>query len=127
MDSNRQRVQLRHRRHRHVRVRVEGTPQRPRLCVFRSHKQIYVQVIDDWNQRTLTSASTLSPELKGQVAKGGNMQGAAKVGQLIGKKCVEQGIKQVVFDRGGYRYHGRIKALAEAARKQFQDAGAAGF
>lgn len=127
MDRNKRRVKQRHRRHQRVRSRIEGTPQRPRLCVFRSHKQIYVQVIDDWNQCTLTSASTLSPELKGQVPKGGNLQGAAKVGELIGKKCIEKGITAVVFDRGGYRYHGRVKALADAARKQFQDAGATGF
>jgi large subunit ribosomal protein L18 len=127
MDRNKRRVQLRHRRHRHVRARVEGTPERPRLCVFRSHKQIYAQIIDDWNQRTLTSASSLSPELADQRTKGGNIQGAAMVGALIGRKCLEQGITEVVFDRGGYRYHGRVKALAEAARKQFQDAGAAGF
>ena len=127
MDRNKRRVEGRHRRHRRVRSRIEGTPQRPRLCVYRSHKQIYVQVIDDWNQCTLTSASTLSPELKGLVAKGGNLEGAAKVGELIGKKCIEKGITVVVFDRGGYRYHGRIKALADAARKQFKAAGVAGF
>jgi len=119
--------QLRHRRHRRVRKRVEGTPERPRLCVFRSSKHIYAQVIDDWNQRTLTSSSSLSPEIRTQVKGGGNVAGAAKVGEAIGKKCVEKGIGRVVFDRGGYRYHGRVKALAEAARAQFVKAGVKGF
>ena len=127
MDRNKRRVQQRHRRHQRVRAQLEGTPERPRLCVYRSHKQIYAQVIDDWHQCTLTSASSMSPELKGLVPKGGNLDGATKVGELIGKKCIEKGIKAVVFDRGGYRYHGRVKALADAARKQFKDASAAGF
>jgi large subunit ribosomal protein L18 len=126
MDINKRKAVQRRRRHARVRARIEGTPGRPRLCVYRSNKQIYVQVVDDWNQHTLASASSLSPELKGQPG-GGNVQGAAKVGELIGRKCLEKGITVVVFDRGGYRYHGRVKALAEAARKQFQDAGAAGF
>jgi len=127
MDRNKKKMKLRIRRHRHVRTRVEGTPERPRLSVFRSHKHIYAQVIDDWNQRTLAHASTLSPELRDRIANGGNVAGAALVGELIGRKCLEKGIGAVVFDRGGYRYHGRVKALAEAARKQFQDAGAVGF
>jgi large subunit ribosomal protein L18 len=127
MDINKRKERQRRRRHRRVRARIEGTPRRPRMCVHRSHKQIYAQVIDDWGQRTLASASSLSAELKGQPLTGGNVQGAAKVGELIGRKCLEKGITTVVFDRGGYRYQGRVKALAEAARKQFQEAGAAGF
>ncbi len=127
MDINKRKVVQRHRRHRSVRARIEGTSERPRLCVYRSNKQIYAQVIDDWSRQTLASASSMSPELKGGPADGANLQGAAKVGELIGKKCLEKGITTVVFDRGGYRYQGRIKALADAARKQFQDAGAAGF
>jgi large subunit ribosomal protein L18 len=119
--------QLRHRRHRRVRKKVEGTPERPRLCVFRSSKHIYAQVIDDWNQRTLVSSSSLTPEVREQLKGGGNVAGAAKVGEWIGRKCIEKGITQVVFDRAGYRYHGRIKALAEAARAQFAQAGARGF
>jgi len=115
------------RRHRHVRKKLEGTPDRPRLCVFRSHKHIYAQVIDDWHGRTLLSVSSLSPELRGQLPHGGNVQAAAAVGALVGKKCLEKGISAVVFDRGGYAYHGRVKALAEAARQQFKQAGAVGF
>ena len=127
MDKNKQKVEQRHRRHVRVRKTLEGTPERPRLSVFRSHKHIYAQVIDDWNQCTLASASTQSPEVREQVARGGTVAGAIGVGTLIGKRCLERDIKAVVFDRGGYRYHGRIKALADAARKQFKDAGAPGF
>ncbi len=127
MDKNKQKTLLRRKRHRRVRTKVEGTPDRPRLCVYRSDGHIYAQVIDDWNQHTLASASTRSPEIRDEIARGGTVQAAAKVGQLIGRKCVEQGIRAVVFDRGGYRYHGRVKALAEAARKQFDEAGTDGF
>jgi large subunit ribosomal protein L18 len=115
------------RRHRRVRKRLAGTPDRPRLCVFRSNKHIYAQVVDDESGRTLLSVSTLSPELKGQLPKTGDVQAAARVGALVGRKCLEMGIKKVVFDRGGFRYHGRVKALAEAARKCFSEAGAEGF
>ena len=127
MDKSKQKLQQRIRRHQRVRKTLEGTPERPRLCVFRSHKHIYAQVIDDWNQCTLASASSLSPEVREQSVKGGSVGGARAVGALIGSKCLQREIKAVVFDRGGYRYHGRIKALADAARKQFKDAGAPGF
>jgi large subunit ribosomal protein L18 len=127
MDKNKKKQALRRRRHAHVRKRLEGTPQRPRLCVFRSNKHIYCQVVDDWNQRTLVSCSSLSPELRNEIKYGGNVEGARKVGELVGRKCLENGIATVVFDRGGYRYHGRVKALAEAAREQFSQAGAKGF
>jgi len=115
------------RRHRHVRKNVDGTAERPRLCVFRSNKHIYAQVIDDWSQRTLVSCSSSCAEIKGQIRHGGNVESAARVGELIGKRCIEKGITAVVFDRGGYKYHGRVKALAEAARGQFEQAGAKGF
>jgi len=127
MDPRMRKQELRRRRHRRVRKRVNGTPERPRLCVFRSNKHIYAQVIDDWNGRCLLSACTLSPELKGNAAKSGTVEAAALVGDLIGKKCVESGITKLVFDRGGYRYHGRVKALAEAARKRLAEAGAEAF
>ncbi len=127
MKKSKRKRALRQRRHRHVRKHVEGTPDRPRLCVFRSSKHIYAQVIDDWGQRTLVSCSSLSPEARERVESGGNCEGAAVVGELIGQKCLENGIEALVFDRGGYRYHGRVKALAEAARAQFKKANAEGF
>jgi large subunit ribosomal protein L18 len=99
-----------------VRSRVVGTRERPRLNIFRSLKHIYAQTIEDTTGKTLVSASTLSSELKGSFRCPGNVEAAKKVGELIAKKCLEKGIQKVVFDRGGYLYHGRIKALAEAAR-----------
>jgi len=99
-----------------VRSRVKGTSERPRINVFRSLKHIYVQAIEDSTGRTLVSASTLCPELKGSYRYPGNVEAAKKVGELIAKKCLEKGIQKVVFDRSGYLYHGRVKALADAAR-----------
>jgi large subunit ribosomal protein L18 len=99
-----------------VRARAQGTAERPRLNVFRSLKHIYAQAIVDGTGKTLASASTLSPELRGSLRYPGNLDAAKKVGELIAKKCLENGIQKVVFDRNGYLYHGRIKALAEAAR-----------
>ncbi len=99
-----------------MRSRVTGSSDRPRLNVFRSLKHIYAQAIEDTTGRTIVSASTMSPELKGSFRYGGNAEAAKKVGELIAKKCLEKGIKKVVFDRNGYLYHGRVKALAEAAR-----------
>jgi len=89
---------------------------RPRLNIFRSLKHIYAQAIVDSTGNTLASASTLSPELKGAIRYPGNVEAAKKVGELIAQKCLEKGIREVVFDRSGYLYHGRVKALAEAAR-----------
>ena len=107
----------RRRRHTRVRAKVEGTPSRPRLCVFRSLNHIYAQVIDDSREHTLASASTLDPEIKGE-ANGKAKTGKSElVGSLVAKRAVSEGITQVVFDRGGYKYHGRVKALAEAARQ----------
>jgi len=107
----------RERRHARVRKRVEGTTDRPRLCVFRSLNHVYAQIIDDSRMHTLVSASTLDPEIKGGDA-GAKTAEAGLVGSLVAKRALSQGIKQVVFDRGGYKYHGRVKALAEAARSQ---------
>ncbi|SMO79610.1 50S ribosomal protein L18 [Melghirimyces algeriensis] len=107
----------RKRRHFRVRKKIVGTPERPRLNVFRSSKNMYVQVIDDLNGHTLVSASTLDNELKELGIYGGNVEAARKVGELIAKRANEKGIQKVVFDRGGYLYHGRIKALAEGARE----------
>jgi large subunit ribosomal protein L18 len=103
-------------RKKRVRSRIVGTSERPRLNVFRSLKHIYAQAIEDTTGKTLVSASTLSSELKESVRCPGNVEAAKKVGELIAKKCLEKGIQKVVFDRSGYLYHGRIKALAEAAR-----------
>lgn len=103
-------------RKKRVRSRVAGTSERPRLNVFRSLKHIYAQAVEDASGKTLVSASTMSPELKGSFRHPGNVEAAKKVGELIAKKCLEKGIQKVVFDRSGYLYHGRIKALAEAAR-----------
>jgi large subunit ribosomal protein L18 len=103
-------------RKKRVRSRISGTSERPRLNIFRSLKHIYAQAIEDTTGKTLVSASTLSPELKGSFKYPGNVEAAKKVGELIAKKCLERGIQKVVFDRSGYLYHGRVKALAEAAR-----------
>lgn len=99
-----------------MRSRIKGTVERPRLNVFRSLKHIYAQAVVDTTGNTLASASTLSPEFRGNLTETGNVEAAKKVGALIAKKCLEKGIDKVVFDRNGYLYHGRVKALAEAAR-----------
>lgn len=108
---------LRHKRRLRVRKKVVGTPERPRLNVFRSLKHIYAQIIDDTRGITLASASSLSPELKDSLAIGSNREAAFAVGKLIAEKALKKGIKKVVFDRAGYLYHGRVKTLADAARE----------
>jgi len=107
----------RQRRHTRVRAKVVGTTSRPRLCVFRSLTHIYAQVIDDSLGHTLISASTLDPEVKGEAAGKAKTGDAELVGLLVARRALSKGINQVVFDRGGYKYHGRVKALAEAARQ----------
>lgn len=107
----------RRRRHKRVRAKVEGTTSRPRLCVFRSLNHIYAQVIDDSNGHTLASASTLEPEIKSEAVGKVKTGKAELVGSQVTKRALSKGINQVVFDRGGYKYHGRVKALAEAARQ----------
>ncbi|MGC9322474.1 MAG: 50S ribosomal protein L18 [Kosmotogaceae bacterium] len=106
------------RRKRHLRVRsaISGTPERPRLAVFRSEKHIYAQLIDDSKGVTLVSASTLDKDVKGSIDKSWNVDAAKKVGELLAKKAKDKGITNVVFDRGGFKFHGRIKSLAEGAR-----------
>ena len=106
------------RRHARVRAKVNGTVARPRLCVLRSLNHIYAQVIDDSRGYTLTSASTLDSEIKGEVADKTKTGRSELVGSLVAKRALSKGITQVAFDRGGYKYHGRIKALAEAARQE---------
>lgn len=104
-------------RHKRVRKNLYGTPEMPRLCVFRSNKNISVQIIDDVNGVTLASASTLDKELKSQIEYGGNKEAAKKVGEAIAKRALEKGIEVVAFDRGGFLYHGRVKELADGARE----------
>lgn len=106
--------EARQKRHARVRKKISGTPEVPRLCVFRSAKHIYAQIIDDVNGVTLASASSM---VKGFDANGGNIEGAKKVGELVAKAAADKGITDVVFDRGGYLYHGRVQALAESARE----------
>lgn len=111
------RNEARLRKHLRVRKKVEGTTERPRLNVFRSLKNIYAQIIDDTTGHTLVSASTLDEAIKGKVEYGGNKDAAKEVGKLVAQKALDKGIKAVVFDRGGYLYHGRVKELAEGARE----------
>ncbi len=103
-----------------IRKRVQGTSERPRLTVFRSVAHIYVQVVDDMQGTTIAAASTVEPAVKGALAKeakGGNVAGAKAIGKAIAERLLEKGVKQVVFDRNGFLYHGRIKAVADAARE----------
>lgn len=109
--------QIRLRKHTRVRKKITGTQERPRLNVYRSLNHIYAQVIDDIAGNTVVAASTLDASIKDSVKFGGNKEAAKQVGKLIATKAIEKGIKQVVFDRGGYLYHGRVKELAEAARE----------
>ncbi|WCR26351.1 50S ribosomal protein L18 [Paenibacillus thiaminolyticus] len=104
-------------RHLRVRKKIEGTTARPRLNVFRSSKHIYAQLIDDVKGVTIADASTMDKELREEIKNGGSVEAASKVGELIAKRAKAQGYDNVVFDRGGYLYHGRIQALAEAARE----------
>ncbi|MGI6722330.1 MAG: 50S ribosomal protein L18 [Anaerovoracaceae bacterium] len=103
-------------RHKRVRKELQGTPERPRMCVFRSNKNISAQIIDDVNGNTLVAASSLDKELKGQIENGGNKDAAKIVGEAIAKRALEKGIENVAFDRGGFLYHGRVKELADGAR-----------
>lgn len=112
-DKNKARLK----RHLRVRKKISGTAERPRLSVFRSSKHIYAQLIDDTNGVTLASASTIDKELAEQVKNGGDVEAARQVGALIAQRAKAKGFENVVFDRGGYLYHGRIQALADAARE----------
>jgi len=112
------RAEARLKRKKRVRTKVRGTPERPRLSVFRTAKHVYAQIIDDTAAQTLADASSVSKELRPMILrKGGNKAGAALVGEFIAKRAVGKGIKRVIFDRNGFLYHGRVKALAEAARQ----------
>jgi large subunit ribosomal protein L18 len=110
--------QLSTRRMRRVRAAIRRkSNERPRLCVFRSSKHIYAQIIDDGQGRTLAAASSIDKALKGKLSKGADKAAASEVGRLVAERAMAAGVKEVVFDRGGYLYHGRVKALAEAARE----------
>lgn len=111
------RKEIRHKKHKRVRKNVFGTQERPRLAVFRSLNHIYAQVINDDLGVTLAAASSLDPEFKTSEFSGGNVEGAQKVGELVAKRALANGVEKVVFDRGGNIYHGRIAALAESARE----------
>ena len=104
------------RRKKHIRKSVVGSAERPRLCVFRSARHIYAQLIDDESGTTVVAASSLAPELR-EKGLGGNKDGAREVGRLLGERAVAKGVESVVFDRNGFRYHGRVAALADAARE----------
>jgi large subunit ribosomal protein L18 len=108
---------IRLRKHLRVRKKIEGSAGCPRLDVFRSLKNIYAQIIDDSTGNTLVATSTIDEALKGKLAYGGNKSAAREVGKLIAQKAIDKGVKKVVFDRGGYLYHGRVKELAEGARE----------
>ena|SRR5688572_8758545 len=112
-DSNVVRLRI----HERIRKRLAGTEERPRLCVFRSNKHIYAQIVDDSKGSTLVAASSLDPETKPDVKNGGNIAAAKAVGKVVAKRAIDKGIQVVLFDRGGYIYHGRVKALADAARE----------
>ena len=125
MKEQKQKLRRLTRRHRHIRKKLIGTPERPRLNVSRSHKHIYCQIIDDTfvdklgnrSGRTLLSCSTLIDSIHERTPKGGNIEAAKIIGKEIAKLALEKGITKVAYDRGGYKYHGRVKALAEAARE----------
>ena len=117
MVSKESRTEVRVKKHRRLRNRFAGTVQRPRLAVFRSNNHMYAQIIDDTVGNTLVSASTLQKEVKAEVEKTNNVDAAAYLGKVIAERALEKGIKEVVFDRGGFIYQGKIKALADAARE----------
>lgn len=117
MIKHRDRNEARQRRHLRIRRDVQGTPDRPRLSVFRSLSHIYAQVIDDRSGRTLAAASTLDPEIRERAAAARKSEAGKLVGQLVARRAREKGIHRVVFDRGGYLYHGRVRSLAEGARE----------
>ncbi len=111
------RTKIREKKHKRIRNRFAGTAQRPRLAVFRSNNHMYAQVIDDSVGNTLVSASTLQKEVKQELEKTNNVEAAAYLGKVIAQRALDKGIKTVVFDRGGFLYHGKVQALAEAARE----------
>lgn len=117
MIKSKNRKEAQQRRHRRIRVKLSGTPESPRLAVYRSTKHIYAQIIDDVNHVTLVSASSIDKDLREKLTHGGNIESAKAVGEALAKKAIAKNISDVVFDRGGFLYHGRVAALADAARE----------
>ena len=117
MVSKESRQKVRAKKHMKIRNRFSGTAERPRLAVFRSNSHVYAQVIDDVAGKTIVSASTLEKDIKAELKNTDDIEAATKVGDIVAKRALEKGIKAVVFDRGGYIYHGKVKALADAARE----------
>ena len=117
MVSKKNRSEVRINKHRRIRRRLSGTPEQPRLAVFRSNNHMYAQIIDDVAGNTIVSASTLQADVKDGLTKTNNVEAATKLGEVIAKKALDNGIKTVVFDRSGYIYQGKVKALADAARE----------
>ena len=117
MVSKKSRAEMREKKHMRIRNRFSGTAERPRLAVFRSNNHMYAQIIDDTVGNTLVSASTLEKEIKAELNKTNDIEAAAYIGKVIAKRAIDKGITEVVFDRGGFLYHGKIEALAEAARE----------
>ncbi len=117
MVNKESKAKVRVKKHKRIRNRFSGTAQRPRLAVFRSNHHMYAQIIDDVAGHTIASASTLEKDVKAELEKTNNVDAAAYIGTVIGKRAIEKGITEVVFDRGGFIYHGKIAALAEAARE----------
>ena len=117
MISKKSRTEVRVKKHKRMRNRLSGTPSCPRLCVFRSNSHMYAMIVDDTKGKTLVAANTLQKDIAAELEHTNDVAAAAAVGTAIGKKAVEAGIKEVVFDRSGYLYHGRVQALADAARE----------
>ncbi len=117
MIKKKSRAEVRVKKHRRIRNRISGTAQRPRLAVFRSNNHMYAQIIDDTAQHTLVSASTLQKDVNADLEKTNNVEAASRLGEVIAKRALDKGITTVVFDRGGFIYQGKVKALAEAARE----------
>jgi large subunit ribosomal protein L18 len=115
--DRKEKTEARLKRKKRIRKKVSGTANRPRLCIFRSLRNIYAQLVDDSTGKVITGVSTLTAEVKSDMKYGGNAESAKKIGEVIAKKALDLGIKEILFDRNGFKYHGRVKALAEGARE----------
>ncbi len=115
--DRKEKIEARLKRKKRIRKKVTGTAERPRLCVYKSLKNMYAQLVDDTTGKVITGVSTLTADVKGEIKYGGNAASAKKIGEAIAKKALDLGIKEILFDRNGFKYHGRVKALAEGARE----------